>query len=107
METYISYPPNPTQTRLICSGLHVRVQHEHAISITWTRSRLMLLGLDAVFEEEFDLSAHQLNRMESKRRTNARAIMRIGFCIITRSVLYTRPNTFWNRTLYCVRQELF
>ena len=53
METYISYPRNPTQIRLICSGLHVRVQHEHAISITLARSRLMLLGLDTVFEEEF------------------------------------------------------
>jgi hypothetical protein len=26
----------------------------------------MLLGLDTVFEEEFDLTARQLNRMESK-----------------------------------------
>ena len=66
METYISYPRNPTQTRLICSGLHVRAQDEHAISITWTRGRLMLLGLDTVFEEELDLTARRLNRMESK-----------------------------------------
>ena len=100
METYISYPPNSTQTRLICSGLHVRVQHEHAISITWTRSRLVVPGLDTVFEEEPNLTVRQLNRIESKRRTNVRVIMRFGLRIIARRVLYTQPNTFWNGTPY-------